>query len=283
MPHGKSDTFYKGLLKGEAAQPFLALPNIDHVEPINEPEMLAVADVDHAGSGGGEDSSVASAPPSPARTHPASPRPGSAPPTPQPTEPLPEFLGPEMDTHRVPDEVMRCGSWGCFKITPKQATAKPEFGGFQVACPFHRLKSKMVCKRLLSIAGPTKKDKLECVQKLMMLDGVGVAVVDMCACDMRVDTGPSQGPARKTTEIMSNSKEVLKRAISCPKLGDDQELHHVHVPLESGQDRRCQVYPRAFSQSICEGIASEKKLRRLGMVSVPIMSLESDKADGKAA
>ena len=118
----------------------------------------------------------------------------------------------------------------------------------------------------------------------MMMDGVGVAVADMCAYGMPVDTGPVQGPARKMAKIMSNSDEVFKCvAISCPNLGDDQELHHFHVPLESGRARRCQVYPRAFSQQIFEAIAAEKKLRILGMVLMPFMSLESDKADGKAA
>ena len=43
------------------------------------------------------------------------------------------------------------------------------------------------------------------------------------------------------------------------------------------------MYPRAFSQRICEGIAAEKKLRRPWMIAMPLMSLESDRADGTAA
>ena len=82
---------------------------------------------------------------------------------------------------------------------------------------------------------------------------------------------------------MSNSDEFLKRvAISCPNLGTDQELHHIHVPLDSGRARRCQVYPRAFGHRVCEGFAANEKLRRLGVVSMPLMSLESHKANGEA-
>ena len=83
---------------------------------------------------------------------------------------------------------------------------------------------------------------------------------------MRVDTGKVQGPAKKRTRIMSNSKEVLKRiAIRCPNEQDDTTKHHVHVKLESGRAKRCQVYPKNFSRQICEGIAAEKRLRRMGM------------------
>ena len=83
---------------------------------------------------------------------------------------------------------------------------------------------------------------------------------------------------------MSNSHEVLKRIkISCPNLGDDVSKHHVHVPLDRGRARRCQIYPREFSKRICEGIAAEKKLRKLGMVALPILSLSSDMNDGKKA
>ena len=104
------------------------------------------------------------------------------------------------------------------------------------------------------------------MKEILAMEGVDTAVVDMCAYGMRVDTGKVQGPARKRTRIMSNSKEVLKRiAITCPNELEDKSKHHVHVRLESGRAKRCQVYPRSFSRQICEGIAAEKRLRRMGM------------------
>ena len=114
----------------------------------------------------------------------------------------------------------------------------------------------------------------ECVAKIAAMDGVDVATVDMCTYGMRVNVGPVQGPARKRTRIMSNSKEVLKRIASlCPNSGEDKSLHHVHVPLDQGRAKRCQVYPREFSRRICDGIAAEKRLRQMGLVSLPLMDL----------
>ena len=85
----------------------------------------------------------------------------------------------------------------------------------------------------------------DCVKWIMALTDVETATVDMCVYGMRVDTGPVQGPARKRTIIMSNSNEVLTRVASvCPNVGKDKSLHHVHVPLEQGRAKRCQVYPR---------------------------------------
>ena len=50
----------------------------------------------------------------------------------------------------------------------------------------------------------------DCVMQVAAMENVGVAMVDMCAFGMRVDTGPWQGPARKMTSIMSKLREVLK-------------------------------------------------------------------------
>ena len=81
--------------------------------------------------------------------------------------------------------------------------------------------------------------------RLAAMDGVMMEVVDMCALGMRVDSGPVQVPARKRTKMMSNSHEVLKRVkVTCPNLGSDTSRHHVHVPLEQGRARRCQIYPK---------------------------------------
>ena len=66
-------------------------------------------------------------------------------------------------------------------------------------------------------------------------DGVESVVVDMCAFGMRVGRGKVQGPAMKSTRILSNSQEVLKRVNrKCPNKGPDKSQHHVHVLLEQG-------------------------------------------------
>ena len=105
---------------------------------------------------------------------------------------------------------------------------------------------------------------------------VGMAIVDMCVHGMKVDVGPVQGPARKRTRVFSNSHEVLKRIASqCPNDRPDKALHHVHVPLDQGRAKRCQVYPRSFCRRVCEGIAAEKRLRSLGLKAIPLMTLEA--------
>ena len=126
--------------------------------------------------------------------------------------------------------------------------------------------------------------------RIAAMEGVETASVDMCAYGMRLDTEAVQGPARKPTKIMSNSNEVIQRiAVRCPNAEPDVSKYHVHVPLESGRAKRCQVYPREFSHKICAGIAAEKRLREMGMVPLPLLDvgvddLESDmKAGSKAA
>ena len=61
--------------------------------------------------------------------------------------------------------------------------------------------------------------------------------------------------------MLSNSQEVLNSVEAhCSNGLPDKSLHHVHVPLESGRAKRCQIYPRVFCNFIVEGIAAEKKL-----------------------
>ena len=113
---------------------------------------------------------------------------------------------------------------------------------------------------------------------------VGLVTVDMCCHGMVVDTGPLQGPARKRTKVLSNSQEVLKRVEAhCLNGLPDKSFHHVHVPLESGRAKRCQIHPRAFCRLIVEGIAAEKKLRALGLKAVPLMSVEEIESAGDEA
>ena len=50
----------------------------------------------------------------------------------------------------------------------------------------------------------------------------------------------------------------------------------MHVPLEQGRAKRCQVYPREFGRKVCAGIAAEKKLREMGMVALPLLDVSID-------
>ena len=57
----------------------------------------------------------------------------------------------------------------------------------------------------------------------------------------------------------------------------------MHVPLESGRAKLCQIYPRAFCRLIVEGIAAEKKLRALGLKAIPLKSVEEIESAGVEA
>ena len=62
-----------------------------------------------------------------------------------------------------------------------------------------------------------------------------------------------------------------------------KEEHHRHVHLVSGRAKYAQVYPRKMCMDICEGIAAQKRLDRLGMKSRPIMSLEEMQRTAKGS
>ena len=84
--------------------------------------------------------------------------------------------------------------------------------------------------------------------RVAALPGVGAATVDMCMYGLRVKDGDTEGLARKSTRLMSNSHEVIKRMESrCVNLDPATSSidRHVHIPLVSGRARQCQVYPRA--------------------------------------
>ena len=68
---------------------------------------------------------------------------------------------------------------------------------------------------------------------------------------------------------MSSSPEVLKRLRGCRCSGD-----HRYVHLVSGRPRAAQVYPRAFSERLCEGIAAQKRLHSLGLQCRQLMALD---------
>ena len=51
-------------------------------------------------------------------------------------------------------------------------------------------------------------------------------------------------------------------------------MPHRHVHLIQGRAKYAQVYPRLFSERLCEGIAAQKRLDELGLRSRPIMSVD---------
>lgn len=54
---------------------------------------------------------------------------------------------------------------GPFRFTPKQITQKSggKYGGWEVACPFHRKNRTSGCRKWFGLCGPTLRDKQECV------------------------------------------------------------------------------------------------------------------------
>ena len=123
--------------------------------------------------------------------------------------------------------------------------------------------------------------KCKSIVEMMCHRDVGAVTCDMCAYGMVARDENGTGPAQKRTTIMSNSPEGLKRVgMQCPNKSNGGEFHR-HVQLLSGRAKQCQVYPRAFYQAVCEGVAAEKKLRALGLMSHPIMSVsEMQQAGG---
>ena len=99
--------------------------------------------------------------------------------------------------------------------------------------------------------------------KLLTQRNVGIVLFDMCQFGMAAEKNGEVKPVQKSTRVASNSKEVLKRLdIRCPNKGGPGEKHE-HIALEGGLTKRAQVYPRAFCQTVCEGVAAEKRLRAL--------------------
>ena len=88
------------------------------------------------------------------------------PPVTPPSEPspVPREESPSRDSPppppRYPDDgidrdLTISSTWGCFRITPKR---NAKFGGFQVACRFHKLNFKTGCKRWFPLQGNTEAD-----------------------------------------------------------------------------------------------------------------------------
>jgi hypothetical protein len=106
------------------------------------------------------------------------------------------------------------------------------------------------------------------VLEMLLREDVELVEVDMCNFGMTSSDAEGEGLVRKRTNILTNSPEVAKRvARRCS--GD-----HRRVNLIGGRAKRAQIYPRAFSRAFCEGVAAQKRLHALGLMSSPIMSID---------
>ncbi len=100
------------------------------------------------------------------------------PPAPPPVEP-PPALPPAvhdaiLDAAGVGDPVadleavLRYGSWGVFRFTPKQPGGQGGlFGGYQASCPFHRKNISTGCKRFLRCPSGDAHDRRIVLRQLM--------------------------------------------------------------------------------------------------------------------
>ena len=126
------------------------------------------------------------------------------------------------------------------------------------------------------------------VIELMMHPEVGMTTFDMCRFGMTAEKDGKEGPVQKTTRVISNSREVLKRiSLHCPNKQGHGDKHN-HIQLEGGLTKKAQVYPRKFCQAVCEGVAAEKRLRALGLeawtldeISVAVEEMKKDKRYGE--
>ena len=106
------------------------------------------------------------------------------------------------------------------------------------------------------------------VLEMLLRDDCELVEVDMCDFGLTASDEYGEALVRKRTKVLTNSPEVARR-IARKCTGD-----HRHVHLIGGRAKRAQLYPRAFSQAVCEGIAAEKRLHGLGLVHSPLMSVE---------
>lgn len=111
--------------------------------------------------------------------------------------------------------------------------------------------------------------------ELAAMPTVDMTTCDMCAYGMVAKDKEGTAPAEKRTKLLSNSPEVIKRVgRQCANKALDCQQKHRHADLTGGRAKQCQVYPREFCRAVCEGVAAQKRLMRLGLVAIPTMSLE---------
>ena len=103
---------------------------------------------------------------------------------------------------------------------------------------------------------------------MLLRQDVELIEVDMCSFGMAANDEYGEALVRKRTKILTNSIEVARR-VERKCTGD-----HRHVHLIAGKAKRAQLYPRAFSRAVCEGIAAEKRRHALGLQYNPLMSTD---------
>ena len=114
------------------------------------------------------------------------------------------------------------------------------------------------------------------VLEMLLKEDVELVEVDMCDFGMVASDEFGEALVRKRTKVLTNASEVARRiARKC-------NGQHRHVHLVGGRAKRAQLYPRAFSREVCEGIAAQKRLHGLGLRHRPLMSLDAPRGDSMA-
>ena len=139
------------------------------------------------------------------------------------------------------------------------------------------------------------------VVEMQVREGIFANVCDMCAYGMVGVDELGEAPAKKRTRPMSNAYEVIKRlGRKCENLLKESGKRflaptdeaarpkfpgvvpacqckagasHRHADLTGQRAKQCQVYPKAFCVAVCEGVAAQKRLMKMGLKSEPILSL----------
>ena len=131
---------------------------------------------------------------------------------------------------------------------------------------------------------PTKSKawQMDEIKELMMRPEVGKVELHMCALGMKSCDEQGEGLVHKSTTLMSSSEEVLRiMDRRCSNESQSKDHNHRHVYLIQGRSKAAQVYPREFCERLCEGIAAQKKVDKLGLKSRPLMSLDEMKSAAK--
>jgi hypothetical protein len=120
------------------------------------------------------------------------------------------------------------------------------------------------------------------ITELMAHAEVGSVVLHICAFGMTSADEHGEAPVKKGTRLMSSSGEILKRVDRKCSNGSGGTPHR-HVHLIQGRTKAAQVYPRDLADSICEGIAAQKRIETLGVTPRDIMSVEAMRQTAKAS
>ena len=120
------------------------------------------------------------------------------------------------------------------------------------------------------------------LKQFMMRPEVDSTILHMCAYGMTSVDEIGEGLVKKPTRIMSSAPEVLKR-VGARCSNENGGPQHRHVHLVQGRAKAAQVYPRELSLRICEGIAAQRKIDRLGIEVRPLMTVDDMRKATKGA